>query len=165
MVELFKLFHFTPFNKVTLLGYDLGGAIALSCCTHRTLSKCVDSIIAFHPTWTDSIDKLSPIAHPVLLIWVPVETFHLISAGNSMLKVIKDSQMCKVVIGAYSGDKASGLYDRYAAGIMEVVMQFMARTNKSGPEELAERNREGRGRILEEIISPSKETQEEVELG
>jgi len=110
MVELFKVFGFSPSNKVSLLGYDLGGAIALSSCMHRTLSKCVFSVVAFHPTWTDSFDKLSVVTIPVLLVWVPVETFHLISAGEKMIKVMKNAQMCKVVIGAYSGEKTSGLY-------------------------------------------------------
>jgi hypothetical protein len=125
MVELFKAFNFTPLNKVNLFGYDLGGAIALSSCMHRTLSKCISSVVAFHPTWTDSINKLSIISIPVMLVWVPVETFHLISAGNQMIKVIKNSQMCKVVIGSYSNEKACGLYYRYAKAIMEVVEPFM----------------------------------------
>jgi predicted esterase len=55
MVELFKVFGFNPGNKVSLFGYDLGGAIALSSCMHRTLGKCISSVVAFHPTWTDSV--------------------------------------------------------------------------------------------------------------
>lgn len=72
MVELFKFFRFSPVNKASLFGYDLGGAIGLSSCMHRTLNKCISSVVAFHPTWTDSTDKLSVVSIPVLLVWVPV---------------------------------------------------------------------------------------------
>lgn len=81
-----------------------------------------------------------------------------------MLKVIKDSQLCKVVIGAYSNDKAAGLYDRYAQPIMEVVAEWMERTKEVLPQEAEGRMREGRGRIIEEMVSPSKEDREEVKL-
>lgn len=55
-----------------MMGYDLGGAISLSCALHPKLSKVIDQLILFHPTWTDSIEKLAPITHPTLLFWMPV---------------------------------------------------------------------------------------------
>lgn len=55
MVELFKIFKISPKNKVFLVGYDLGGAIALSSGLHSTLKKSINGITAFHPTWTDKI--------------------------------------------------------------------------------------------------------------
>ena len=55
MVELFKILKISQKNKVFLVGYDLGGAIALSSGLHSNLKKCLNGIIAFHPTWTDKI--------------------------------------------------------------------------------------------------------------
>ncbi len=54
-MELFKVFKFSAQNKVVLLGYDLGGAIALSSCLNSKLSKAIKGVIALHPTWTESI--------------------------------------------------------------------------------------------------------------
>lgn len=84
------------------MGYDLGGAIALSLGLHPKLSKVVDQIVVFHPTWTDSIERLSPISLPTLLLWVPVETFHLISAGTKMAKLLKNSKLFKLNVGPYT---------------------------------------------------------------
>lgn len=72
-----------------LIGYDLGGAIALSSAFHQSLKKSISGVIAFHPTWTDKIEKLAAISLPVQLIWFPIENFHLISAGIKMSKAIK----------------------------------------------------------------------------
>jgi predicted esterase len=55
MLKLFEKLGFNTNNKVVLQGYDLGGAIALSCCLNPKLAKCISSIIVFHPTWTDSV--------------------------------------------------------------------------------------------------------------
>ncbi len=55
MTKLFQHLGFTPKNKVFIIGYDLGGAIGLSCSAHQKLSKIIDGMIAFHPTWTDKI--------------------------------------------------------------------------------------------------------------
>lgn len=55
MTALFQHFEFTIKKKVILMGYDLGGAIALSCSLHPKLSKVIDQIVVFHPTWTDSV--------------------------------------------------------------------------------------------------------------
>ena len=55
MIEIFKIFKFNPSNQVFLVGYDLGGAIALSSAMHNTLKKSIKGVIAFHPTWTDKI--------------------------------------------------------------------------------------------------------------
>ena len=55
MAALFEHFQFSPKKKVILMGYDLGGAIALSCALHAKLSKVVEQVIIFHPTWTDSV--------------------------------------------------------------------------------------------------------------
>jgi len=55
MNKLFEVLGFTTKNKIILMGYDLGGAIGLSSCLNKKLSKCVESLIVFHPTWTDSI--------------------------------------------------------------------------------------------------------------
>ena len=72
MTILFDILQFTSKKKVILMGYDLGGAIALSCCLNPKLSKIVDQVIVFHPTWTDAVEKVAGISHPVLLFWVPV---------------------------------------------------------------------------------------------
>ena len=53
------------------------------------------------------------ISLPVQLMWVPVETFHLVSAGQKMSKVIKRSVMYKLNIGPYTQEKAGGYYTRY----------------------------------------------------
>ena len=84
------------------MGYDLGGAIALSCALHAKLSKSIEQIVVFHPTWTDAVEKVSPISVPTLILWVPVETFHLISAGTKMAKIIKNAFMFKLSIGPYT---------------------------------------------------------------
>ncbi len=55
MLEIFKIFKFNQKNKTFLLGYDLGGAIALSSCLNNKLSKSIKGIISFHPTWTDKV--------------------------------------------------------------------------------------------------------------
>lgn len=55
MVELFKLLKFSTKNRVFIIGYDLGGAIALSAPLHTNLKKYINGVIAFHPTWTDKI--------------------------------------------------------------------------------------------------------------
>ena len=55
-----------------MVGYDLGGAIGLSAGLQKPLNKFISQIIAFHPTWTDSIDKLAPLSLPTLLLWFPV---------------------------------------------------------------------------------------------
>ena len=55
MKELFKLLGYTPTNKVFLIGYDLGGAIALSSAMHDHLKNSISGISVFHPTWTDKI--------------------------------------------------------------------------------------------------------------
>jgi hypothetical protein len=72
-----------------------------------------------------------------------------------MLKVIKNSQMLKVVVGAYSNEKAAGLYDRYAKAIMEVVDPFLKKYVEE--DNLPVQRKEGRGRIIEESVSPSKD--------
>lgn len=99
---LFEVLGFSAKKKVVLLGYDLGGAISLSCAFHPKLSKALAQVIVFHPTWTDAIEKLSPISVPTLILWMPVETFHLISAGTKMAKLIKTSKMYKLNIGPYT---------------------------------------------------------------
>lgn len=55
MKDLFKAFGFSQKNKVVLIGYDLGGAIALSASMHDTLKKSISGICVFHPTWTDKV--------------------------------------------------------------------------------------------------------------
>lgn len=55
MAVLFEKLGFSAKKKVVLMGYDLGGAIALSCGLHSKLSKIISQIIVFHPTWTDAI--------------------------------------------------------------------------------------------------------------
>lgn len=72
MTKLFSHFGFTPKKKVILVGYDLGGAIALSCSLHSKLMKIVESVIVLHPTWTDSIEKLAMNSLPTLLLWFPL---------------------------------------------------------------------------------------------
>ena len=81
MKSLFSILKLSIPKKLTLIGYDLGGAISLSCCLDPKLSKLIDNVICFHPTWTDNIQSLSPITQRVLLLWMNVETFHLVSAG------------------------------------------------------------------------------------
>ena len=107
------------------MGYDLGGAIALSCALNTKLAKIIDSIVVFHPTWTDSLQKLAPISIPTLLIWFPVETFHLISAGQKMAKLIKSSRLYKLSIGPYTNQKAGGYYDAYSESIQGLVADFL----------------------------------------
>ena len=125
MSHLFNIFEFNPKKKVILLGYDLGGAIALSCCLHPKLSKVVDQLVIFHPTWTDSIERLSGINTPTLIFWSPVETFHLISAGTKMSKLIKSSKLYKINVGPYTGEKASGYYDSYAEMMHKITGDFI----------------------------------------
>jgi len=72
MVKIFQEFQFNNNNKVILIGYDLGGAISLSVGLQNHINKSVSQIIAFHPTWTDSIDKLARLPHPTLLLWFAV---------------------------------------------------------------------------------------------
>jgi pimeloyl-ACP methyl ester carboxylesterase len=72
MSALFEFWGFNSKKKVILMGYDLGGAIALSCALHPKLSKAVEQIVLFHPTWTDSIERVAGIALPTLLFWSPV---------------------------------------------------------------------------------------------
>lgn len=55
MTKLFQHFGFSSKKKVVLIGYDLGGAIGLSCSFYPKLMKFVESVIVLHPTWTDSI--------------------------------------------------------------------------------------------------------------
>lgn len=69
---MFEFFGFSSKKKVILLGYDLGGAIGLSCSFHPKLSKAIKSVITLHPTWTDSVDKLAAISLPTLLLWFPL---------------------------------------------------------------------------------------------
>lgn len=84
------------------MGYDLGGAIALRLGMQPKFSKIISGIITLHPTWTDKIEKLSVIENQVLLLWFPVETFHLISAGQKMSKTIKNCLLYKFNIGHYT---------------------------------------------------------------
>ena len=96
-----------------LIGYDLGGAIALSSAMNDKLKKSILGVSVFHPTWTDKVEKLAMISLPVQLLWVPVETFHLVSAGQKMSKVIKGSNLYKLNIGPYTQEKAGGYYTRF----------------------------------------------------
>lgn len=81
MRMLFGILKLNTKKSLTLIGYDLGGAIALSSCLDQVLSKLISNVICFHPTWTDSIQNLAPITQRVLLLWMNVETFHLVNAG------------------------------------------------------------------------------------
>jgi pimeloyl-ACP methyl ester carboxylesterase len=72
MTKLFELFGFNAKKKVILVGYDLGGAIGLSCSLHPKLMKAISTVIVLHPTWTDSIEKLAMISLPALLLWFPL---------------------------------------------------------------------------------------------
>jgi predicted esterase len=55
MCKLFDVLGFSSKKKVILLGYDLGGAIALSTSINKQLARTVELCIVFHPTWTDKI--------------------------------------------------------------------------------------------------------------
>ncbi len=72
MTKLFEVMGLNSKKKVILVGYDLGGAIALSCSFHPKLMKIVKGCIVLHPTWTDSIEKLAMISLPTLLLWFPL---------------------------------------------------------------------------------------------
>lgn len=162
MVALFELLGFNAKRKVILMGYDLGGAIALSCALTAKLSKAIEQIVVFHPTWTDAIEKVSPISVPTLIFWVPVETFHLISAGTKMAKIIKKAKMFKLNIGPYTNEKAGGYYDAYSEAMMNIVAEF-AKENKRSfeePETEVSENRQ-RGKIVEEHIEISVNEEEE----
>jgi hypothetical protein len=121
---------FSPKRKVILIGYDLGGAIALGCGLHAKLSKAIDGLVVFHPTWTDSIEKVNSISAPTLILWVPVETFHLITAGTKMAKMIKNAKMFKLNIGPYTNEKAGGYYDSYGETMMSIVAEFVKDNKK-----------------------------------
>lgn len=125
MAELFKVFGFSNKKKVILMGYDLGGAIGLSCCLDAKLSKMIEIMIAFHPTWTDSVEKLAPITVPTLLHWFAVETFHLISAGLKMAKLIKNSRLHRYNVGPYTNEKAGGYYDAYSETMAGITVNFI----------------------------------------
>lgn len=125
MKELFRTFGFSSQNKVLLVGYDLGGAIALSCAMNDYLKKSIAGVSVFHPTWTDKLERLAVINLPVQLIWVPVETFHLVSAGTKMSKIIKNSTLYKLNIGPYTQEKASGYYTLFSREIGELIRNFM----------------------------------------
>ena len=125
MGKLFDALGFGPKKKVILLGYDLGGAIALSCSMNKKLARVIELCIVFHPTWTDKIEKLSVITLPTLLLWCPVETFHLVSAGQKMSKVIKNSLLYKLNIGPYTTEKAGGYYDNYAEELQKIVAGYI----------------------------------------
>lgn len=104
MKTLFSQLKLSSPKKLTLVGYDLGGAISLSCCLDPGLSKLIENVICFHPTWTDSIQNLSPISQRVLLLWVKGETFHLLSAGEKMSKTMKNSTLYRLNIGVFKED-------------------------------------------------------------
>jgi dienelactone hydrolase len=148
MTALLQYFEFSPKKKVVLMGYDLGGAIALSCALHPKLSKTVSQLVVFHPTWTDSVERVATISLPTLLFWMPVETFHLISAGQKMAKLIKKSKLYRLNVGPYTGEKAGGYYDSYAE-IMHVITAGFIRDNSEIKEEICNisSNRD-RGRIV-----------------
>lgn len=131
MVELFKLFKFSTKNKAFIIGYDLGGAIALSATLHTNLKKYINGVIAFHPTWTDKIEKLALITLPVQLIWFPIQNFHLISAGQKMSKVIKNSKLYRLNVGAHSEEKSSGYYDLYSNTVGNLMSEFIQNINPS----------------------------------
>jgi predicted esterase len=113
-MKLFENFGFNSKKKVVLLGYDLGGAIALSCGFHSKLMKAVSAIITLHPTWTDSIEKLAMINIPTLLFWFPLEDFHLISAGQKMSKAIKTSKLYRFNINPIEYNNVGCYYGQYA---------------------------------------------------
>jgi len=68
---------------------------------------------------------LSVIENEVLLLWFPVETFHLISAGQKMSKVIKNSLLYKFNIGHYTNEKGAGYYDWYYEEVSEKIIKFI----------------------------------------
>ena len=125
MTAFFEQFKFSSKKKVILLGYDLGGAIALSCALHPKLSKVVEQVVVFHPTWTDSVERVAGITIPTLIFWVPVETFHWVGAGQKMAKLIKKSKLYRLNIGPYTGEKASGYYDSYAETMHAITASFI----------------------------------------
>ncbi len=55
MSKLLEILGFSQKKKVILMGYDLGGAIALSCALNTKMAKIIETIAVFHPTWTDSL--------------------------------------------------------------------------------------------------------------
>ena len=83
-------------SKVLLCGYDWGGNMALSLAL-SPYKKRMNGIVLFHPSFTDSIDKLSPITQPVLLLWIPSDQLHLYSNGKRMARTIKRSKLVSVV--------------------------------------------------------------------
>ena len=107
------------------MGYDLGAAIALSCSLHKKLSRSLQLLIAFHPTWTDKIERLALVTLPTLLLWFPAETFHLVSAGQKMAKVIRNSKLYRFNIGPYTNEKAGGYYDAYSEELQSIVAGFI----------------------------------------
>lgn len=56
--------------------------------------------------------------------------------------------MCKVVIGAYSNEKAAGLYDKYSKAIMDVAVPFI-RSNAADTTVPQAVIRSDRGKIVE----------------
>ena len=84
------------------MGYDLGGAMALRSALNSKLSKAVSQIIAFHPTWTDKVQTLMQVNIPTLLLWFPMQTFHLVSAGQKMAKIIKNCKLYRFNVGPYA---------------------------------------------------------------
>ena len=121
----------------------------MSCALHPKLSKIVSQLVVFHPTWTDSVEKVATISLPTLLFWMPVETFHLISAGQKMAKLIKKSKLYRLNIGPYTGEKASGYYDYYAEMMHSITADFI-RENSDIKEEASSgsSNNRDRGRIV-----------------
>lgn len=69
MTKILQALNFNSQRKVILIGYDLGGAISLSCCLNTKFAKIIELIAVFHPTWTDAIEKLSAVTLPTLLLW------------------------------------------------------------------------------------------------
>ncbi len=108
-----------------LLGYDLGGAIGLRMGMEPKFTKSITGIMALHPTWTDKIEKLSVIQNDVLLLWFPVETLHLVSAGMKMAKTIKNCTLYKFNIGPYTTEKTCGYYDRYYEEVCDKIIEFV----------------------------------------
>jgi hypothetical protein len=58
---------------------------------------------------------------PTLLLWFPLENFHLISAGQKMAKVIKTSKLYRFNISPVDYEKVGGYYDNYAEVISKIM--------------------------------------------
>lgn len=94
-------------RQVVLFGWDWGGNMALSLAVSSAYKSRVRAVCLYHPSWTQPHEALAAIKVPVLFLWDPTDTLHLIAHGRKMCKLISKSKLVQMKPPAgQSGERA-----------------------------------------------------------